>query len=51
MNELMRTRNQIRTDNPDRLGRLPDLKVTCHGDRESKTYQYGQSSGTNSAVF
>jgi len=37
------TRNQIRTTNPDRLGRLPDLDNTCHGDRLSKVYEYGTS--------
>jgi hypothetical protein len=37
------TRNQIRTDNPDRTGKLPDLAVTCHGDRVSKTYTNGVS--------
>jgi prepilin-type N-terminal cleavage/methylation domain-containing protein len=37
------TRNQIRTDNPDRTGRLPDLGATCRGDRQSITYKYGSS--------
>jgi prepilin-type N-terminal cleavage/methylation domain-containing protein len=37
------TKNQIRTDNPDRLGNLPDLAVSCQGDRESITYKYGHS--------
>ncbi len=36
------TKNQIR-ETPDRLGQIPDLNVTCHGDRESKVYQYGHS--------
>jgi len=37
------TRNVIRTDNADRNGRLPDLDVTCHGDRVSGVYKYGTS--------
>ncbi len=37
------TRNIIRTDNADRNGRLPDLAVTCHGDRVSAVYKYGTS--------
>jgi prepilin-type N-terminal cleavage/methylation domain-containing protein len=37
------TRNQIRTDNPDRAGNLPDLADTCHGDRPSGVYKYGTS--------
>jgi prepilin-type N-terminal cleavage/methylation domain-containing protein len=37
------TRNQIRTDRVDRQGRLLDLDNQCHGDRESKIYQYGHS--------
>jgi prepilin-type N-terminal cleavage/methylation domain-containing protein len=37
------TRNHIRTDNPDRTGKLPDLAVTCRGDRVSKTYSNGVS--------
>lgn len=37
------TRNQIRLDNANKLGQLPDLDVQCHGDRESKVYQYGHS--------
>jgi prepilin-type N-terminal cleavage/methylation domain-containing protein len=37
------TRNQIRTGNPDRTGKLPDLAVTCHGDRASDIYKNGTS--------
>lgn len=37
------TRNRIRTDNMDRNGQLPDLKVTCHGDRISQIYSNGTS--------
>jgi prepilin-type N-terminal cleavage/methylation domain-containing protein/prepilin-type processing-associated H-X9-DG protein len=37
------TGNQVRTDNADRSGNLPDLAVTCHGDRPSATYKYGTS--------
>jgi prepilin-type N-terminal cleavage/methylation domain-containing protein len=37
------TRNQIRTDFVNKLGQLPDLDVQCHGDRESKHFQYGHS--------
>jgi prepilin-type N-terminal cleavage/methylation domain-containing protein len=37
------TKNVIRTDNPDMQGTLPDLRVTCHGDRESITYKNGTS--------
>ncbi|NOS69783.1 MAG: prepilin-type N-terminal cleavage/methylation domain-containing protein [Verrucomicrobia bacterium] len=37
------TKNVIRTENPNPQGRLPDLGVTCHGDRESKLYKYGTS--------
>jgi len=37
------TKNQIRTDNIDRQGNLPDLAVQCAGDRESITYKYGHS--------
>jgi prepilin-type N-terminal cleavage/methylation domain-containing protein len=37
------TRNRIRTDNADRNGRLPDLDVTCHGDRLSQIYSNGTS--------
>jgi len=37
------TRNHIRTDNMDRNGQLPDLKVTCHGDRISQVYSNGTS--------
>ena len=37
------TRNVIRTTNADRNGRLPDLGVTCHGDRLSKVYPNGTS--------
>jgi prepilin-type N-terminal cleavage/methylation domain-containing protein len=37
------TQNKIRPDFKDRLGRLPDLDVTCHGDRESKVYRHGHS--------
>jgi prepilin-type N-terminal cleavage/methylation domain-containing protein len=37
------TRNVIRTDNADRNGRLPDLGVTCHGDRQSVKYKNGIS--------
>ena len=36
------TRNTIR-ETPDRSGNIPDLNVQCHGDRESKVYQYGHS--------
>jgi hypothetical protein len=32
----------IRPD-PDRTGLIPDLGVTCHGDRESKVYPNGTS--------
>jgi len=37
------TRNQVRVDSKDRLGKLLDLGVTCHGDRISKLYQFGHS--------
>jgi prepilin-type N-terminal cleavage/methylation domain-containing protein len=42
------TRNEIRTDNPDRQGRLPDLADQCHGDRNSThlpadEFKYGHS--------
>jgi len=37
------TRNVVRTDNADRNGVLPDLGVTCHGDRLSKVYVNGTS--------
>ncbi|PYM16719.1 MAG: hypothetical protein DME18_00790 [Verrucomicrobia bacterium] len=37
------TRNQIRLNATDRLGKLLDLEVTCHGDRLSKIYRYGHS--------
>lgn len=37
------TRNQIRTTNASPQGVLPDLGVTCHGDRRSTTYQFGTS--------
>ncbi len=37
------TKNVIRTDNPNAQGRLPDLGVTCHGDRESRIYKNGTS--------
>jgi prepilin-type N-terminal cleavage/methylation domain-containing protein len=37
------TKNQIRPDLKDRQGQMTDLSVTCHGDRESKVYQYGTS--------
>jgi hypothetical protein len=37
------TRNQIRPEVKDRNGVMLDLGVTCHGDRESKIYQYGTS--------
>lgn len=37
------TRNQIRADLKDRTGKIPDLGVTCHGDRESRYYKYGTS--------
>lgn len=37
------TKNQIRPEVTDRQGTLQDLGVTCHGDRESKVYQYGTS--------
>ena len=37
------TRNVIRTDNADRNGQLPDLGVTCHGDRASRVYKNGTS--------
>ena len=42
------TRNEIRTDNPDRTGKLPDLQYSCEGDRLSShlpadTFRYGHS--------
>ena len=42
------TRNEIRTDNPDRTGNLPDLEDSCKGDRSSThlpadTFKYGHS--------
>jgi prepilin-type N-terminal cleavage/methylation domain-containing protein len=37
------TRNEVRTDNADRNGILPDLAATCRGDRLSTTYKYGVS--------
>ena len=37
------TKNQIRPEQIDRFGVMDDLKVTCHGDRESLVYKYGTS--------
>lgn len=42
------TRNEIRTDNMNKLGQLPDLYKQCHGDRESShlpqaEFKYGHS--------
>lgn len=36
------TKNQVR-ELPNKLGEIPDLNVSCHGDRESRYFQYGHS--------